>query len=113
RTADTALNYDLSLYYGYASGDRNPDDRESNRFERFFGFWLASDTDRWNNLLAGSSFNRDSSGKSGDQVGHGFDGRVRFRLGEHVESTVGYSHFTTGDFVRARQLAATGQRATE
>ncbi len=82
----------LSAFYGYASGDRNPADTESNRFERFFGFgrpwsaneyeifenlhapklrvefqpvqgvridagysayWLASDTDRLSNLMAG------------------------------------------------------------
>ena len=36
----------LSVFYGYASGDRDPDDAEDNRFERFFGFgrpWSAND----------------------------------------------------------------------
>lgn len=36
----------LSLFYGYASGDRDPNDNEDNRFERFFGFgrpWSAND----------------------------------------------------------------------
>lgn len=36
----------VSLFYGYASGDRNPNDRQDNRFERFFGFgrpWSAND----------------------------------------------------------------------
>lgn len=36
----------FSLFYGYASGDRDPNDNEDNRFERFFGFgrpWSAND----------------------------------------------------------------------
>ncbi len=36
----------VSLFYGYASGDNNPNDTEDNRFERFFGFsrpWSAND----------------------------------------------------------------------
>ncbi|TDU70745.1 alginate export protein [Prosthecobacter fusiformis] len=36
----------LSFFYGYASGDRDPNDNEDNRFERFFGFgrpWSAND----------------------------------------------------------------------
>jgi hypothetical protein len=36
----------LALMYGYASGDRDPRDGESNRFERFFGFgriWSANE----------------------------------------------------------------------
>ena len=36
----------LSLFYGYASGDRNPKDNQDNRFEKFFGFgrpWSAND----------------------------------------------------------------------
>lgn len=136
----------LSVFYGYASGDEDPNDDESNRFERFFGFarpwspddyavyenlhapkirlefqpipgvrmdvgysgyWLASDTDRFNNLMGGSG-NRDVSGQSGNEIGHGFDGRVRFALGEHIESTIGYSHFYMGTFVQNRQRAVTG-----
>jgi hypothetical protein len=36
----------LSFFYSYASGDRDPNDNEDNRFERFFGFgrpWSAND----------------------------------------------------------------------
>jgi hypothetical protein len=36
----------FSLFYGHASGDRDPTDAEDNRFERFFGFgrpWSAND----------------------------------------------------------------------
>lgn len=36
----------LSAFYGYASGDRNPNDNQDNRFQRFFGFsrgWSAND----------------------------------------------------------------------
>lgn len=36
----------VSAFYGYASGDRDPDDGVDNRFERFFGFarpWSADD----------------------------------------------------------------------
>lgn len=36
----------FSLFYGYASGDQNPNDNQDNRFERFFGFgrpWSAND----------------------------------------------------------------------
>jgi hypothetical protein len=142
----------LGVFYGYASGDRSPTDRESNRFERFFGFgrpwsasdyviyenlhapklrlefqpvqgyrvdvgygayWLASDTDRFNNLLGGTAFNRDATGRSGDYVGQEFDARARFALGEYVDATVGYSHFRTGEFVRNRQQAALGGSAAD
>jgi len=36
----------LSAFYGYASGDKNPNDDQDNRFERFYGFgrpWSAND----------------------------------------------------------------------
>lgn len=36
----------VSLFYGYASGDHNPNDNKDNRFQRFFGFsrpWSAND----------------------------------------------------------------------
>ena len=36
----------VSVFYGYASGDRDPDDARDDRFERFFGFgrpWSAND----------------------------------------------------------------------
>jgi hypothetical protein len=43
----------LAFFYGYASGDRNPADADSNRFDRFFGFarpWSASDYITFDNL---------------------------------------------------------------
>lgn len=43
---DHAWKPRASLFYGYASGDEDPQDAESNRFERFFGFgrpWSAND----------------------------------------------------------------------
>lgn len=43
----------LSLFYGYASGDRDPNDRKSQRFEKYFGFfrpWSANDYIAWENL---------------------------------------------------------------
>ncbi|SFP86979.1 Alginate export [Nitrosomonas cryotolerans] len=137
----------ISVFYGYASGDRNPDDNVNNRFERFFGFarpwsaddymifeniqapkvklefepfkdlsidggygwfWLASDSDRFNNLLGGASANRDKSGSSGNFLGHAFDIRARYKL-HRVETSLGYSHFSNGEFVRTRQQAALGQ----
>lgn len=144
----------ISAFYGYASGDRNPNDSVNNRFERFFGFarpwsaddyivfenikapkiklefqpakdlridggyswfWLASNTDRFNNLLDGNNsairnpgFNRDPSGQSGDYIGHAFDVRARYKLTGYIDTTVGYSHFVNGEFTRNRQIAALG-----
>lgn len=43
----------LSAFYGFASGDRDPGDRSSNRFEKYYGFgrpWSASDYLTWDNL---------------------------------------------------------------
>ncbi len=45
----------LSANYAYATGDRNPVDRSSERFERLFGFarpFSASDYIQWENLQA-------------------------------------------------------------
>jgi hypothetical protein len=145
----------LSVFYGYATGDRNPKDNVDNRFERFFGagrpweqdnyiefenikapkirlefqpakdlrfdggyswYWLASSTDRFNTLLNGNNsavknpgFNRDPTGSSGDFIGHNFDIRARYKLAKHIDTTIGYSHFTSGEFVRNRQIAALGK----
>lgn len=38
RTFDYPWKPRLSAFYGYATGDRNPNDGEDNRFDRFFGF---------------------------------------------------------------------------
>jgi hypothetical protein len=78
-------------------------------------FWLASSTDRLNDLLNGSNsaipnpgFNRDASGRSGDFIGQAVDIRLRYRFTGHINTTVGYSHFISGQFVRNRQRAALG-----
>lgn len=45
----------LSGFYGYASGDEDPDDRRNQRFERFYGFarpWSADDYFIFENLRA-------------------------------------------------------------
>lgn len=123
----------FSVNYGFATGDRDPNDDNSERFERFFGFarpwssndyfqwenlhapklrvefqplpklrldsgyswyWLASDTDRWNNGNL-----RDASGQSGDFLGHEFDIRARYPLARLVDANIGYAHFESGGFV--------------
>ena len=141
----------LSLFYGYASGDRDPDDNQNNRFERFFGFarpwsaddyivfenlstpkirlelqpakdlridtgfsryWLASSTDRLNNLgnVPGpGTYNRDRTGQSGDSAGYEFDVRIRYRLAARLDTQLGYAHFSNGRFVRERQEAGLGR----
>lgn len=146
----------LSAFYGYASGDRDPNDDLDNRFERFFGFgrpwsaddnlifeniktpklklefepfkglaidggyawyWLASDRDRFNNLLNGingdNRFNRDRSGASGDTLGQSIDVRARYQLSPRINTTVGYSHWINGGFVQSRQRAALGETAND
>ena len=43
----------VSAFYGYASGDRDPNDDQSERFERFFGFarpWSGNDYFIWENF---------------------------------------------------------------
>lgn len=45
----------LSAFYGYASGDADPNDRTNQRFERYFGFgrpWSSNDYITWENLHA-------------------------------------------------------------
>lgn len=149
RFRDLAWKPRVSLFYGYASGDKNPDDAENNRFERFYGFarpwsaddyvipenisapkikvefepakglradagysfyWLASATDRFNNLLAGEN-NRDKTGNSGDFLGHGFDARVLFKPVKFIDMVVGYAYFSTGEFVQNMQDTANGEHS--
>ncbi len=140
----------FSAFYGNVSGDKDPDDDEDNRFERFYGFarpwsaddyiipenvvnarlkfecepykglkmdggyalfWLQSEKDRFNNLLAGTSNNRDKTGESGNFIGHGPEIRLTYRLIESIDFVSGYSHFFTGDFVQNRQEVANGEFA--
>ncbi|MDQ3185221.1 MAG: alginate export family protein, partial [Pseudomonadota bacterium] len=136
----------LSAFYGYATGDRDPNDNVNNRFDRFFGFarpwsadhyviyenikapkirfdiqptqklgleagyswfWLASSTDRLFDSFDGNisvvrdpGFNRDRTGRSGDDVGSALEMRLRYQLTSRINTTVGYTHFTAGDFVK-------------
>ena len=130
---------------GYASGDKNPNDNKSQRFERLFGFlrpwshtdyiqlenihatklrgefsptatlkvdfgysWykLASATDRWgaaNNL-------RDTTGKSGKDMGQEFDIRAQFPVNKYLGMVLGYSYFMAGDFAKATSQKVTPGR---
>lgn len=58
-------------------------------------YWLASDKDRWSNANL-----RDKKGNSGNFIGHEFDIRARYALSSKIETTVGYAHFTPGNFTR-------------
>ncbi len=149
-TFDHSWQPRISAQYGYASGDRDPNDHKNNRFERFYGFarpwsaddylimenvsvpkirlefkptkklsfdtafsgyWLASDKDRFNNLFSVSNandFNRDKTGNAGDYLGNSIDIRMQYEPIAHVKTNVGYSHFTTGSFVRNRMVASNG-----
>ncbi|MFN2376959.1 MAG: alginate export family protein [Candidatus Binatia bacterium] len=45
----------VSAFYGYASGDKSPDDNNNERFERYYGFarpWSANDYFIWENFHA-------------------------------------------------------------
>jgi hypothetical protein len=141
----------LSGFYGYATGDRHPNDGVNNRFDRFFGFarpwssdhyviyenikhprirfdfqpaqklgieasyawfWLASSTDRLFDTFDGNisvvkdpGFNRDRTGRSGDEVGNGVELRVRYQIDPRINTVIGYSHFIAGDFIKNRMAA--------
>ncbi|RFC33935.1 MAG: Alginate export [Candidatus Nitrotoga sp. SPKER] len=130
---------------GYASGDKNPNDKTSQRFERLFGFarpwshtdyiqmenihatkirgefaptatlkldlgysWykLASATDRW----SGGNNLRDTTGKSGKDIGDEFDMRAQFPVNKYLSMVVGYSYFMAGDFAKATSQKLTPGR---
>ncbi len=152
RNFDYAWKPRVGLFYGYASGDKDPNDDVNNRFDRFFGFarpwsadhyviyenlkspkirfelsptqklgfelgygayWLASSTDRMFDILDGNisntvkdpGFNRDKTGQSGDFGGHAFEGRIRYQPTPRINTILGYTHFTAGDFVKNRIAA--------
>ncbi len=149
KTFEHAWKPRVGLFYGYASGDKDPTDNVDNRFDRFFGFarpwsadhyviyenlkapkirfeinptqklgfelgygayWLASKTDRMFDILDGNisntvkdpGFNRDRTGRSGDFGGHAFEGRIRYQPTPRISTILGYTHFTSGDFVKNR-----------
>ncbi|MFM6976306.1 MAG: alginate export family protein [Sphingobacteriaceae bacterium] len=143
----------ISAFIGYVSGDKNPNDQISNRFERYFGFsrpwssddyvvmeniftpkikvewqakvkhmnfkfdsgysfyWLASKTDRLNNLLAGSAYNRDKTGNSGGFLGHGLDFRTRFNPSAYLTANFGFTHYTMGTFIKQQEESANNESA--
>ena len=52
---DSAWKPRLSAFYGYGTGDRNPNDNTNNRFNALFGFnqpWSRNDYFSWDNLHA-------------------------------------------------------------
>lgn len=66
------------------------------RFDSGYSFyWLANSTDRWNkaNLI-------DRKANSGDAIGQEFDARLRYKLTNNLDSTLGYAHFIPGEFTR-------------
>ena len=75
-----------------------------------FGYnWyeLASATDRWN---AGANL-RDTTGKSGKNIGEEFDIRVRYPISKYIGLNVGYAYFMAGDFTKkTSQLAQPGRK---
>ena len=135
----------VSAFYGYASGDKDPNDNVNNRFDRFFGFarpwsadhyviyenikapkirfdlqptqkfgieagyslfWLANKKDRLFDSFDGNisvvkdpGLNRNKLGTWGDFVGGAFEGRLRYQLTPKVNTVLGYTHFTAGNFV--------------
>ncbi len=77
-------------------------------------FWLASNTDRFNNLNTvpdAKGLNRDKTGKSGDYLGDSIDFRLRYKIDPRVETTFGYSHFSTGEFVQNIQDKSRGSHS--
>jgi len=132
---------------GYASGDKNPNNKKSQRFERLFGFarpwshtdyiqmeniratkirgefnptatlkidfgssWykLASATDRW----AGANL-RDTTGKSGKDIGQEIDVRAQFPVNKYLGMVIGYSYFMAGDFAKATSQKVTPGRGAD
>lgn len=143
-TFDHAWKPRFMANMSYASGDKNPNDKTSQRFERLFGFarpwshtdyiqmeninavklrgelnpianlkldfgysWykLASATDRW-----GAANLRDTTGKSGKDIGDEFDIRAQFPVNKHLGMVIGYSYFMGGDFSHATSQKVTPGR---
>jgi len=79
----------------------------------FSRYHLDSARDRFPNLLGGGAAARDPSGASGRDLGDELDLRARVVPLPHLALTVGYAHMRMGDFVQARQRAATGSAARD
>jgi hypothetical protein len=63
-------------------------------------FWLVEDRDAWYRAN-GVAIRRDVTGRAGDFVGSEIDLTVTWRAHKHAHVLGGYSHFFSGDFVRA------------
>lgn len=61
----------------------------------YSAYWLASDTDSFANASL-----RDPTGQSGSFMGHEIDARLRVKAHDHIDVTLGYSHFIPGEFTR-------------
>jgi len=99
-TFDTPTTPRVSAGFGYASGDRDPNDNRSNRFDRLYGFgrpWSINDYFNWDNLITP---------------------RVRFscQINEHANLEASYSAFwlasATDSWLLADLQDPTGQSGT-
>ncbi|MDX1949924.1 MAG: alginate export family protein [Rickettsiales bacterium] len=68
------------------------------------GYWLASDKDRWNIANV-----RDTTGNSGNFLGHEFDFRHRYAFNSRVATNIGYGVFTPGEFTKKTKSQDTSQ----
>lgn len=66
---------------------------------QYHKFWLANDKDALYNA-AGAATRRDSTGKSGDDVGDELDLRFNAHLSRHQDVLFGYSKLWSGDFIK-------------
>ncbi len=80
-----------------------PDDKNRIDFG-YNGYWLASDRDRWNIANV-----RDTSGNSGNFLGHEFDIRYRSSITPLINTNIGYSVFTPGEFTKNMKSQDTSQ----
>ncbi|MBS0496247.1 MAG: alginate export family protein [Proteobacteria bacterium] len=75
KTFNHAWKPRIGLFYGYASGDKNPNDNVDNRFDRFFGFarpWSADHYVIYENLKAPKiRFEFSPTPKLGFELGYG------------------------------------------
>jgi hypothetical protein len=133
-----------SLYYGYGSGDRDPNRNATSgsneKFDAFYGFnqpwsrndyfswdnvhapkarieltpyknlkveagynayWLASDTEAWTRANL-----RDTTGQSGNFLGHEFDIRMVHQLNPYIDWSLSYARFEPGGFTKSQAKAA-------
>ncbi|MEK7844998.1 MAG: alginate export family protein, partial [Pseudomonadota bacterium] len=57
------------------------------------------------NTIKDPGFNRDKTWQSGDFGGHAFEGRIRYQPIPRINTILGYTHFTAGEFVKNRIAA--------